>query len=60
MKPYYVFLIALIIFSCKSPDKNKTSEQELVQTTDNPLIFPEEVHFKDLRQVTFGGDNAEA
>ena len=26
----------------------------------NSLIYPEESHFKSLRQVTFGGDNAEA
>ena len=30
-------------------------------TTDSiPLVYKEEKHFKSLRQVTFGGDNAEA
>ncbi|MEL0202367.1 MAG: hypothetical protein VW892_06970, partial [Flavobacteriaceae bacterium] len=24
------------------------------------LIYPEEVHFASLKQITFGGDNAEA
>jgi Tol biopolymer transport system component len=28
--------------------------------TKDTLIYPEEKHFKNIRQVTFGGDNAEA
>lgn len=51
---YSLFALALIL-SCKN---NKT-ETEVV-ANENPLIFPEEEHFKSLRQVTFGGDNAEA
>jgi len=27
---------------------------------DDPLKYPEETHFKNVRQLTFGGDNAEA
>jgi Tol biopolymer transport system component len=27
---------------------------------ENSLIYPQEKHFKNLRQLTFGGDNAEA
>src|SRR5882762_3484281 len=27
---------------------------------DDTLLYPEEVHFKNLQQLTFGGDNAEA
>ncbi|HRO43102.1 MAG TPA: hypothetical protein PL009_09725, partial [Flavipsychrobacter sp.] len=26
----------------------------------NTLIYPDEKHFKNVRQLTFGGDNAEA
>ena len=26
----------------------------------NPLIYPQESHFKNMRQLTFGGENAEA
>ncbi len=60
----YGLICGLVFYSCN----NTTSkEKETVSSTtaaeissENPLIFPEEVHFKSLRQVTFGGDNAEA
>ncbi|MBN2868830.1 MAG: PD40 domain-containing protein [Flavobacteriaceae bacterium] len=64
-KLFGILLLTLCVFSCKD-DKKSTTETETSTTTetlkktDNPLIFPEEKHFKNLRQVTFGGDNAEA
>lgn len=30
------------------------------QTASDTLLYPEEKHFKNIRQLTFGGDNAEA
>lgn len=30
------------------------------QTAPDTLLYPEEKHFKNIRQLTFGGDNAEA
>ncbi|MBS1775555.1 MAG: PD40 domain-containing protein [Bacteroidetes bacterium] len=30
------------------------------QTVSEKLVYPDEKHFKNLRQLTFGGDNAEA
>lgn len=30
------------------------------QASKDPVIYPNEKHFKNLRQLTFGGDNAEA
>ena len=35
-------------------------ETVLDPITQDTLIYPEEVHLKNIRQVTFGGDNAEA
>src|SRR6476659_5074183 len=29
-------------------------------TTNDTIQYPEEKHFKNVRQLTFGGDNAEA
>ena len=29
-------------------------------TSDSLILYPEEKHFKNIRQMTFGGDNAEA
>jgi Tol biopolymer transport system component len=30
------------------------------QQASSPLLYPDEKHFKNIRQLTFGGDNAEA
>ena len=54
----YLFLVvcmfSLIIIS-KSNNK-----RQFLKTTNDTLQYPEEKHFKNLRQLTFGGDNAEA
>lgn len=47
MKFVYTFLACSLIIS-------KTSAQ------DPGLIYPDEKHFKNIQQLTFGGDNAEA
>ncbi len=44
---------SLLSFQNKLPLSAAASEQDT-------LHYPEEVHFKNLRQLTFGGDNAEA
>ena len=52
MKEYsYYIIILLILCSC-------TNKEEAATKTS--LIYPEEVHFKNMRQLTFGGENAEA
>ncbi len=38
----------------------KQREAVIDTETKDTLIYPEEGHFKNIRQVTFGGDNAEA
>ena len=70
MKIVYTLLIVSFLASCKNGDKkvekNLTPTLEkkvtylLDETTKDTLIYPEEKHFKNIRQVTFGGDNAEA
>ena len=66
----YISIIALLI-SCKDtregsqeqPEIQKTvstSDEIAMQWDHDSLIYPEEKHFKNIRQVTFGGDNAEA
>jgi Tol biopolymer transport system component len=65
MKKYFIiFFISAFFFSCKN-ETAKTSKIETENASDSitikeSLIFPDEVHFKSIRQVTFGGDNAEA
>lgn len=70
MKIVYTLLIVSFLASCKNEekkdDKIATSNSEknetyvLDENTKDTLIYPEEKHFKSIRQVTFGGDNAEA
>lgn len=55
------FLIAAV--GCKTDPKS--TEEPSVETTSlmagsDTLIYPEEKYFKSIRQITFGGDNAEA
>ena len=61
MKILSILVFALLLlFSCKNEKKQTDTETTEKVAQKNPLIYPEEVHFKSLRQVTFGGDNAEA
>lgn len=60
MKYIYALLFLALFFSCKNEKTEVTNTEEIVEVSDNSLIYPEEKHFKSLRQVTFGGDNAEA
>ncbi|MFT5891375.1 MAG: TolB protein, partial [Dokdonia sp.] len=64
MKHFYILVIVFACIACKentSQLSTETKETEVVsKAQDNPLIYPEEVHFKNIQQVTFGGDNAEA
>ena len=65
MKKIAIVFILLISFtSCKNDVSentgSNTAKSVKVKENNNPLIYPEEENFKSLRQVTFGGDNAEA
>jgi Tol biopolymer transport system component len=53
-----VLLIVLVILSFRNPSIS-INEQTPMATGDT-LLYPEETHFKNLQQLTFGGDNAEA
>jgi Tol biopolymer transport system component len=57
---YTLLLFVLVCVSCKTERKEKIETQAVTANSVDSLIYPEEVHFKSLRQVTFGGDNAEA
>ncbi|MBJ2174774.1 PD40 domain-containing protein [Aureibaculum sp. A20] len=67
MKFIFTILLVFVLFACKTQNTTqavvkKTTETApvYVNSEGNSLVFPEEKHFKSLRQVTFGGDNAEA
>ncbi|MGC1633678.1 MAG: hypothetical protein WA749_16330 [Gelidibacter sp.] len=57
----FIAIIATLIFSCKNEKKSlPASVQKVEKIASDSLIYPEEKHFKSLKQITFGGDNAEA
>lgn len=53
-----VLLIVLVILSFRNP--SITINEHTPTVTGDTLLYPEETHFKNLQQLTFGGDNAEA
>ncbi|MBX7140556.1 MAG: hypothetical protein K1X63_05685 [Chitinophagales bacterium] len=53
------------LFSCKPGGNNQhqskdSIQQQLSDTSNARIHFPEEKHLKNVHQLTFGGDNAEA
>lgn len=48
-----VFFV-LASFSVRAQDSHTTEKGK------DPLVYPDEKHFRNIRQLTFGGDNAEA
>ena len=62
MKNRILLLLAILsILGCKS-SKNKYGYDGMSGATkiENTLHYPEEKHLKNIKQLTFGGDNAEA
>lgn len=58
---FLYFLPSLLFVACNQLQKsNDINVNDQVENDSIPLVYKEEKHFKNLRQVTFGGDNAEA
>ena len=63
MRTLVSFFLLLLFFGCKTDSKKQLPEKEKstsVMAGADTLIYKEEKHFKSIRQITFGGDNAEA
>ncbi len=59
MKINFHILLAIVVAACSTKTaekKDQQAEQPIVDT----LTYEDEKHFKNLRQLTMGGDNAEA
>lgn len=52
-----VTLFAVVFTAFKHPANRTVS---VARTFADTVLYPEETHFKNIRQLTFGGDNAEA
>ena len=58
---YIVFIVFAAIMGCKSSHNKKGYDGKSGATKIvNVLHYPEEKHLKNVKQITFGGDNAEA
>ena len=58
MKQSFILTIIILIFSsCKNPNQKNEKSYKIELDT---LRYENEVHLKNLKQLTFGGDNAEA
>lgn len=55
-----LLLASLIIVSCSPQKKEETATETQSDVSVDSLVYPQEKHFKNMRQLTFGGDNAEA
>jgi Tol biopolymer transport system component len=54
-KMIFIIVVAVLVFSCSS-----TGKTSVASANTDTLRYPDEQHFKNVRQLTFGGDNAEA
>lgn len=59
MKKILLFILPLVIIIASSMKKVHQSSAKTV-AEDSAIHYPQEKHFKNVRQLTFGGDNAEA
>ena len=60
MKHYFIFtLLFSVLFSCNNKTK-KTTDGESGATKKSEVHYTEEKHLTNVKQLTFGGDNAEA
>jgi Tol biopolymer transport system component len=65
-KSYLLFVFALAIFSCQNTsseqqaDASETTAETETATNTDTLRYEQEKNIANLKQLTFGGDNAEA
>ena len=63
MRTFLCFAFVILFMNCKNEHKKAIKEKgnptSLMAGSDT-LIYDGETHFKSIRQITFGGDNAEA
>ena len=57
--PFLIILITIAFVSCKE-NKNSTDAKSGATVIANIVHYPQEKHLKNIKQLTFGGDNAEA
>ena len=58
MKYRILTLLLTAGMACSAPTEEKVASDPAAETSS--LAYPQEKHFANMRQLTFGGDNAEA
>lgn len=56
----YFILTSFAVIAASCGDAPKTEEPKVEKPTQAELIYPNEKHFENVRQLTYGGNNAEA
>jgi len=54
------FTISILFYACDSTTNPHHTEKNKVMNADTTTHYPQEKHLKNIKQLTFGGDNAEA
>lgn len=62
MRPFYALAVPamMMIAGCGNPDSGTSSSASEYDSASDSLRFAEEVHLRNIKQLTFGGNNAEA
>jgi dipeptidyl aminopeptidase/acylaminoacyl peptidase len=62
MKIFIVFILSIIVFSCqqKNSADGRESENPVSQDQPDTLRYEKEKYLRNVRQLTWGGNNAEA
>jgi Tol biopolymer transport system component len=60
MKFFFSFIVSISLFSANGTMASTSLSIIKGQRLQDTIQYPEESHFKNIRQLTFGGDNAEA
>ncbi|HRJ30196.1 MAG TPA: hypothetical protein PLV21_18290 [Cyclobacteriaceae bacterium] len=55
-----IYRLSILVFALSLASCSQKKEQAEVTEPADTLRYPQETHIKNLRQLTFGGDNAEA
>jgi Tol biopolymer transport system component len=60
MKFFYSFIVSILMFSGVDAMAKSSFLVKKTMVFFDTIQYPEETHFKNVQQLTFGGDNAEA
>ncbi|MDH3649153.1 MAG: hypothetical protein OEQ53_05680 [Saprospiraceae bacterium] len=55
-----LFILASLTISCNQTNQSDSTTDHLHESEVDSLVLPDERHFSHVKQLTFGGDNAEA